>query len=95
MDFSESSKADYIDYVNIFSGAERQLITDNFKGGKITSIFGGGEVDLTRSSLAPGDNAIEIRITSYNVCYTKLLRRSSMQSMKRTKKMETGATSTD
>ncbi len=60
LDFSESSKADYIDYVNIFSGAERQLITDNFKGGKITSIFGGGEVDLTRSSLAPGDNAIEI-----------------------------------
>jgi predicted membrane protein len=60
LDFSESNKADYIDYVNIFSGAERQLITDNFQGGKITSIFGGGEVDLTRSSLAPGDNAIEI-----------------------------------
>ena len=49
-----------IDYVNIFSGAERQLITNNFQGGKITSIFGGGEVDLTRSSLAPGDNVIEI-----------------------------------
>jgi predicted membrane protein len=60
LDFTESNKADYIDYVNIFSGAERQLITDNFQGGKITSIFGGGEVDLTRSSLAPGDNAIEI-----------------------------------
>ena len=51
---------DVIDYVNIFSGAERQLITENFRGGKITSIFGGGEVDLTRSSLAPGDNVIEI-----------------------------------
>ena len=60
LDYSTVNKADYIDYVNIFSGAERQLITDNFQGGKVTSIFGGGEVDLTRSSLAPGDNVIEI-----------------------------------
>jgi len=49
-----------IDYVNVFSGAERQLITENFMGGKVTSIFGGGEVDLTRSSLAPGNNIVEI-----------------------------------
>lgn len=60
LDYSTTNKADYIDYTNIFSGAERQLITENFQGGKITSIFGGGEVDLTRSSLAPGENVIEI-----------------------------------
>jgi predicted membrane protein len=54
------AKADTFDIVNIFSGAERQIITDNFMGGKVTSIFGGGEVDLTRSSLAPGDNIVEI-----------------------------------
>jgi predicted membrane protein len=58
--YKGESKADIIDIVNIFSGAERQLITDNFKGGKITAIFGGGEVNLTRCSLAPGDNVIEI-----------------------------------
>ncbi len=60
LDYSTTNKTDYIDYTNIFSGAERQLITENFQGGKITSIFGGGEVDLTRSSLAPGENIIEI-----------------------------------
>lgn len=60
LDYSQTNKADYIDYTNIFSGAERQLITENFQGGKVTSIFGGGEVDLTRSSLAPGDNVIDI-----------------------------------
>lgn len=60
LNYSTTNKADYIDYTNIFSGAERQLITENFQGGKITSIFGGGEVDLTRSSLAPGENIIEI-----------------------------------
>ncbi len=60
LDYAQTNNADYIDYVNIFSGAERQLITDNFQGGRVTSIFGGGEVDLTRSSLAAGDNVIEI-----------------------------------
>lgn len=60
LQYSTGSKADMIDYVNIFSGAERQLITDNFMGGKVTSVFGGGEVDLTRSSLAPGNNVVEI-----------------------------------
>ncbi len=60
LDYSGVNRADYIDNVNIFSGAERQVVTDNFMGGKITSIFGGGEIDLTRSSLSPGDNVIEI-----------------------------------
>ncbi len=57
---SSGSNADMVDYVNIFSGAERQLITDNFMGGKVTSIFGGGELDLTRCKLAPGTNVLEI-----------------------------------
>jgi predicted membrane protein len=60
LQYSTGSKADMIDYVNVFSGAERQLITENFMGGKVTSVFGGGEVDLTRSSLAPGNNIVEI-----------------------------------
>lgn len=57
---STSANADMIDYVNVFSGAERQLITDNFMGGKVTSIFGGGDLDLTRSHLAPGTNVLEV-----------------------------------
>lgn len=54
------AKTDTFDIVNIFSGAERHIITDNFMGGRITAIFGGGEIDLTNSSLAAGDNIIEI-----------------------------------
>lgn len=57
---STEKNADMVDYVNVFSGAERQLITDNFMGGKITSIFGGGELDLTRCHLAPGTNVLEM-----------------------------------
>lgn len=51
---------DYIDYVNIFSGGERQIISENFKGGKVTAVFGGMELDLTKARLAPGRNELEI-----------------------------------
>ena len=51
---------EYIDYVNIFSGGERQITSDNFKGGKVTAIFGGIELDLTKAHLAPGRSEIEI-----------------------------------
>jgi predicted membrane protein len=58
--YTSSENAEQIDYVNVFSGAERQLITDNFMGGRITSVFGGGEVDLTKCHLAQGINEIEV-----------------------------------
>jgi len=51
---------DVIDYVNIFSGGERQIISQNFKGGKISAVFGGIELDLTKAKLAPGRNDLEI-----------------------------------
>ncbi len=51
---------DYIDYVNVFSGGERQIISQNFKGGKITAIFGGIELDLTKAGLAPGISELEL-----------------------------------
>lgn len=51
---------DYIDLVHVFSGGERQIVSDNFKGGKITAVFGGSEIDLTKASLAPGVSIIEL-----------------------------------
>ncbi len=51
---------DYIDYVNIFSGGDRQVVSQNFKGGRISAVFGGTELDLTKARLAPGRNDIEI-----------------------------------
>jgi len=58
--YTSSEKADMIDYINVFSGAERQLITDNFSGGKFTAVFGGGEVDLTKCHLAAGTSVLEV-----------------------------------
>jgi len=51
---------DWVDYVNVFSGGERQIVSQNFKGGKITAVFGGIELDLTKAGLAPGVSYLEI-----------------------------------
>lgn len=51
---------DYIDYINVFSGGERQIISDNFRGGKVTAVFGGSEIDLTKATLSPGVSELEL-----------------------------------
>ena len=51
---------DYIDEVAIFGGAHRIFNTDNFKGGNITAIFGGSELDFSQCKLAEGDVIIDI-----------------------------------
>ncbi|MBC8486450.1 MAG: hypothetical protein H8D45_10470 [Bacteroidetes bacterium] len=56
----EENDAEFIDEFNIFSGSERKISIKNFKGGKITSIFGGSEIDLTDAELSSGTNVIEL-----------------------------------
>ncbi len=51
---------DYIDETAFFGGVERSIHSQNFKGGKIVSIFGGSKIDLTQCQLAPGSNSIEM-----------------------------------
>ena len=50
----------FMDIVNIFSGSDKQIMSDNFSGGKITSIFGGSEIDLTQAKLAHGVSELEV-----------------------------------
>jgi predicted membrane protein len=62
--FNENSVTDrpegYIDEVNIFGGSKIKVVSQNFKGGKITSIFGGTELDFTNAQLAEGTNVIDM-----------------------------------
>lgn len=51
---------DYINYVNVFSGGDRQIISQNFRGGKISAVFGGIELDLTKAKLSTGISVLEI-----------------------------------
>jgi len=57
---TDGNPLEYIDEVNIFSGSEKKITTDNFRGGKISSIFGGSEINLTSSKLAEGHNVLEV-----------------------------------
>jgi predicted membrane protein len=50
---------DYIDDINIFGGHNRKINSMTFRGGKITSAFGGGTYDLTSAQLAPGTNILD------------------------------------
>ncbi len=50
---------DYIDDLNIFGGHDRKINSMSFRGGKITSAFGGGTYDLTSAQLAPGVNVLD------------------------------------
>ncbi len=50
---------DYIDDINIFGGHNRKINSMSFRGGKITSAFGGGTYDLTSAQLAPGVNVLD------------------------------------
>ncbi len=52
--------SDYINELNIFGGGERIVNTKSFKGGNITCMFGGGEVDLSYAELAEGTHTIEL-----------------------------------
>ena len=52
--------SDYIDDIAILGGGERLITSDNFKGGKITALFGGSKIDLTKANLAPGQNVIDV-----------------------------------
>ncbi len=51
---------DYINDVNIFGGGEKRIKSQNFKGGQLTAIFGGSEIDFRHAQLAPGVNAIDL-----------------------------------
>ncbi|MGE0079106.1 MAG: DUF5668 domain-containing protein [Bacteroidales bacterium] len=57
---SSSSKEDFIDDLSIFGGSEQRFNTQNFQGGRITNIFGGSTIDLSKAKLAPGTNSIEM-----------------------------------
>jgi len=51
---------DYIDDVAILGGGEKIINSDNFKGGRVTAIFGGSKIDFRRAALAEGDQVIDV-----------------------------------
>jgi hypothetical protein len=54
------SGEDYLDDVAVFGGGDRVIHSQNFKGGKITNIFGGSKYDMSGSKLATGSQHLEV-----------------------------------
>ncbi|MCK6603260.1 MAG: hypothetical protein HUU43_02935 [Ignavibacteriaceae bacterium] len=51
---------DVIDEVAIFGGGERKFESDDFRGGNLTAIFGGLEIDLRGCKLSENNNMLDI-----------------------------------
>lgn len=60
MSSAEEIKDDILEDISIFGGSSKFFTSDNFKGGNITSIFGGSEINLSGSKLAEGENIIDV-----------------------------------
>ncbi len=56
----EFLKKDFVDDVSVFGGGNKIIRSDNFKGGSITAIFGGSEIDLTGCKLAEGVSVLDV-----------------------------------
>ncbi len=60
MGSSEEVRDDKLEVITIFGGSSKFFISDAFRGGNITSIFGGNEINLSGCKLAEGENIIDV-----------------------------------
>ncbi len=56
----DHDSADTIEDVAVFSGADKIVNTKNFKGGSLTAVFGGSNVDMTMAGMDKESVAIDI-----------------------------------
>ena len=50
--YEENNVEDYLESTVIFGGAKKNVISKNFKGGEVVTVFGGTEVSLMQAELA-------------------------------------------
>lgn len=50
----------YIDVLNVMGGGKRKVTSDHFSGGKVTSIFGGSELDLSSAKMQDKQIVIDV-----------------------------------
>lgn len=56
----EGYSVDYIDDFALFGGRGITVNSQDFKGGKVTALFGGSEIDLRNADLHPGTKVVDI-----------------------------------
>lgn len=58
----KETNEDLIDHVTLFSGVKTRNISKNFRGGSLTAIFGGIDIDLTNANLSNDDARIDVTV---------------------------------
>lgn len=58
----KTQTSDYMENTVIFGGDYKKISSYDFKGGKIETIFGGLELDLTNCCLSKGENVIDVTV---------------------------------
>ena len=53
-------KENYISGFAIFSGLERKIRSKSFRGGSVTSLFGGADIDLRDASISPDGAVLDL-----------------------------------
>lgn len=56
----DDTTMDYLDDISILGGGNKKIQSQNFKGGRITAIFGGSEYDFKSAILAEGGSVIDV-----------------------------------
>lgn len=59
---ASNSFQDTVDDVSIFGGGTKNFTSRNFKGGKLTAIFGGSDIHLENCQLSHGNNVLDLFI---------------------------------
>lgn len=60
IDEKVADSSDFLNESNVFGGTKKRFTSKQFRGGKITCVFGGAEIDFTDTSLAPGKHVLEM-----------------------------------
>jgi len=56
----DNMRNDSIDDVNIFGGGNKNITSKNFRGGKVTSIFGGAELNFADTILSTDNATLDV-----------------------------------
>ncbi len=60
IDESRNHKEDYLNSTCIFSGSKKIIISKNFKGGEVVTVFGGTEIDFSQADMG---KAVTMEVT--------------------------------
>jgi predicted membrane protein len=60
VEFGSINPGNFINETSIFGGSSKKYQIDNFRGGNVTAIFGGSEIDFLDSSLSDEPNVLNL-----------------------------------